>query len=119
MLTNIIELIEPIIHEDFMLNLTNNEELNYEPENEDIYANALNSNGTYLDDIKKFIKINSNKLLVFHINVNSLHSKVKDIDYILKLKKIDILCVYETKQDKYKLQSFYARLVIKIFNCLI
>ena len=67
MLTNIIELIEPIIHEDFMLNLTNNEELNYEPENEDIYANALNSNGTYLDDIKKFIKINSNKLLVFHI----------------------------------------------------
>ena len=52
MLTNTIELIEPLIHEDFMFNLTNDEELNYEPENEDIYANALNSNETYLDDIK-------------------------------------------------------------------
>ena len=60
-----------------MLNLTNDEELNYEPENEVIYANALNSNGTYLDDIKKFIKINSKKLLVLHINVNSLHIQNK------------------------------------------
>ena len=43
--------------------------------------------------------------MVLHINVNSLH--FKDIDDILKLKKIDILCVNETKLDKYKPQSFY------------
>ena len=57
---------------------------------------------TFMDDIKYFINNNKNQFLVLHININSLHSKIKDIDDIFKLKKLDILCVNETKLDKFK-----------------
>jgi hypothetical protein len=42
-----------------------------------------------------------------HLNINSLHSKINEIDKILKLEKFDIVALNETKLDKNKPTSFY------------
>jgi hypothetical protein len=46
-----------------MLNLTNDEVLNYEPDVEDIFMGTCNEKGvsTFMDDIKYFINNNKNK----------------------------------------------------------
>jgi hypothetical protein len=47
------------------------------------------------------------KISFMHLNINSLHSKINEIDKILKLKKFDIVPLNETKLDKNKPTSFY------------
>jgi len=47
------------------------------------------------------------KFIIVHLNINSVHSKIKEIDELLKLKAIDILALNETKLDSSKPLSFY------------
>ena len=60
-----------------------------------------------IDDVKCFALNNKNKFKVLHLIINSLYSKMCEIDLILQMKQYDIVFLNETKFDRYTSSSFY------------
>ena len=91
-----------------ILNFLDDEEDLFDPNIEDELATCSfneHIHETYFDAIKQFAT--KTKFKFMHLNINSLHSKIDEIDKILKLKKFDIVFINETKFDKHKPIGFY------------
>jgi hypothetical protein len=100
--------IEENLMDELLLNFHGDEEDDFNPlEEEIVVIKNINQDSGYFDEINPFALNKKKKFKVMHLNINSLFSKMNEIDMILQLKQYEIIFLNETKFDCFVPNSFY------------